>query len=70
MFFPFPIRAMEKEIPVQVDTQDESTLPVGTVLVRQRTITRTVRSQKEIHDAELAELASLVRVYHRLQLLP
>ena len=43
-------------IPVSVVALDQSTPLVGTPLVRQKTATRTVRTQKEINDADQAEL--------------
>ena len=46
-------------IPVSVVALDQSTPLVGTPLVRQKTATRTVRTQKEINDADQAELAAL-----------
>ena len=41
-------------IPVSVVALDQSTPLVGTPLVRQKTATRTVRTQKEINDADQA----------------
>ena len=60
-FFSIPIRAMDEidAIPVSVVALDQSTPLVGTPLVRQKTATRTVRTQKEINDADQAELAAL-----------
>lgn len=57
-FFSIPIRAMDEidAIPVSVVALDQSTPLVGTPLVRQKTATRTVRTQKEINDADQAEL--------------
>jgi hypothetical protein len=60
MFFSFPFRAMdEMDYADAVVALDESTLPVGNTLARQRTTTRTVWTQKEMHDAYQAELVSL-----------